>query len=83
MNENIEDLINSLNYIESMLHFNHCEAKILLNSPKDNLNRINRLFSDNHKLIKLKKEILQNDKLKHLDENEIKDLQIRYDKKIN
>lgn len=83
MNDSIEELIYSLNYITNMLHYNHQEARLLLNSPKDNLNRINRLFSDNHKLIILKKEILQNDKLKHLSENEIKDLQIRYDKKIN
>ena len=83
MNDTIEDLIYSLNYIDSMLHYNNQEAKLLIHSPLNNLNRINRLYSDNHKLIILKKEILQNDKLKYFDEYEIKDLQIKYDKKIN
>jgi hypothetical protein len=83
MDDSIADLIYSLNYIDSMIWFNNQEAKLLMHSPLDNLNRINRLYADNRKLIQNKKQILQNDNLKHLTEKQIQYLQICCDKKIN
>lgn len=80
MNENIEELIYSLNFIDNIIYINNQEAKLLIHSPLNNLNRINMLYSDNHKLIQNKKDILQNHHLKHLDDKQIKDLQIRLNK---
>lgn len=81
MNENIEELIYSLNFIDNIIYINNQEAKLLIHSPLNNLNRINMLYADNHKLIQNKNDILQNHHLKHLNDYEIKDLQIRLNKK--
>lgn len=82
MNNDIIDLIHSLNYIDNMIYFNNQEVKALFNTTGYDINRINELFAHNHKLIQQKNEILQNDKLKKYSEKDIHKFQILLSKKF-
>lgn len=80
--KNLDDIIHSIAYIESILAINKNKVTEMFDSGSNNINVINSIFAENHKLIQMKNKLLQNDKIKHLSENDLYNLKIIHLKKF-
>lgn len=80
--QNLDDIIHNLSYIENILAINKNKVHQMFNCGSNyNINDINSIFAENHKLIQMKNKLLQNDKIKHLSPDDLYNLKIIHLKK--